>query len=450
MADRPRVLIVGAGFAGLWAARELGGEAADVTLIDRNNFHTFYPLLYQIGAAELEAVEIAYPVRGILRKHSNVRFFMAEARGLDLDGRAVETSRGRFPYDYLLLATGSVTHFFGVEGADRHAFPLRTLEEGLALRNHILARFEGAVREEDPAKRSRGLRFVIVGGGPTGVEFAGALAELVFGPLAKDFREVREEVSVVLVEARERLLPEMPERLGRYASRRLEKMGVELRLGGSVRRVTPEAVHLEDGTGIPTRTVAWTAGVRGDPDAAGWGLPTGRQGRVGTLPTLQLEGWPEVYVAGDLAYLELEGEAPPMVARVAIQQGEHAARNILRQIRGETPRPFRYRDSGMLAVIGRNSGVAHVYGRAFTGFLAWLLWLAVHIVKLIGFRNRLVVLVNWAWDYFFFERAVRLILPLGRLPPAAEPGASASREAAIPAGSAPGARRPPAPRSPGS
>lgn len=384
----------------------------EVTLIDRNNFHTFYPLLYQIGAAELEAVEIAHPVRAILRRHRNIRFLMAEARELDLEAQRLVTSRGELSYDHLVLATGSVAHFFGVDGAERYAFPLRTLEDGLAQRNHILSRFERGLDSRDPDTRARTLRFVIVGGGPTGVEFAGALVELLRGPMARDFPELAMHASVVLLEGRERLLPEMPRELGDYALRRLNSKGVDVRLHALVERVTPWAAVLADGERLPTETVTWTAGVRGDPDAERWGLPLGPQGRVRVEPTLQLPGHPEVRVIGDLAYVEQEGETVPMVAPVAIQQGEHVAKDLLRHLRGEPPRPFSYRDSGVLAVIGRNAAVARVHGRSFTGFFAWLLWLGIHIVKLIGFRNRLVVLINWAWDYFFFERAARLILPL--------------------------------------
>ncbi|MFQ5679544.1 MAG: NAD(P)/FAD-dependent oxidoreductase, partial [Gemmatimonadota bacterium] len=310
MAERPHVLIVGAGFGGLWAARRLGGKPVDVTLIDRRNFHTFFPLLYQIAAAEVEAVEIAYPVRGILRRHPNVRFFMAEARELDPERRRLHTSRGTFPYDFLVVATGSAPHFFGIPGGDEHAFPLRTLEDGLALRNHILARFEKALQEKEPARRGT-LRFVIVGGGPTGVEFAGALAELLFGPLAKDYPELRPDVSVVLVEARDRLLPEMPAKLGHYAARRLERMGVRVCLGARVREVTPAQVKLEGAPPLRTETVTWTAGMQGDPVARKWGLPTTRQGRVRVAPTLQVEGRPRVFVVGDLAHFEVRAEADP-------------------------------------------------------------------------------------------------------------------------------------------
>lgn len=416
MSEIPHVLIVGAGFGGLWAARALDGAPVRVTLVDRNNFHTFYPLLYQVGAAELDAVEIAQPVRKILRGQSNVRFRMAEVQDIDLDARVVTTDgqmEHEIPYDYLVLATGSTPHFFGIRGASEYAYTLRRLEDALAQRNHILTCFERAESESDAEERRRLLRFVIVGGGPTGVEYAGALVELFKGPMVKDHPRISAgDAQVVLVEALEHLLSGMSGRLGDYALRRLRKMGVDVRLGAKVAEVTARSVHLEDGSEIPAETVVWTAGVQGEPAASRWGLPTAKGGRIPVRETLQVEGRPRVYVIGDSASVSSDGEPLPMVAPVATQQGEHAAGNILRQVEGRELEPFEYRDKGMLATIGRRSAVAEVFGRTFTGFYAWVLWLLVHIVKLIGFRNRLVVLINWTWDYFFFERAVRLILPL--------------------------------------
>lgn len=410
----PRVVIVGAGFAGLRAARVLAGAPADVLLIDRRNYHTFLPLLYQVAASEVEPEAIAYPVRSILRVIRNSRFMMADVSRVDLESRALETDAGRVPYDVLILAIGSTSHYFNLRGAAEHAFPLKTLEEGVALRNHILSRFERAAHLQEASERGRVLTFTIIGGGPTGVEFAGALAELIWGPLVRDFRALdAREVSVVLIEAMDSLLPGMPARLSRYGAERLRRMRVEVRLGSPVARVAAEAVELVDGSLIPTETVVWTAGVRGDPEVQAWGLPVARGGRVAVLPTLQVPGHPEVYVAGDLAYLERDGRPLPQIAPAAIQQGEAAARNALRLLRGEDPQPFRYRDRGTMVTIGRNAAVAEVWGVAFTGFAAWVLWLGVHLVNLIGFRNRLLVLAGWAWDYVFYERAVRLIFPRG-------------------------------------
>lgn len=406
------MVIIGAGFAGLWAARGLANRSPGVLLVDRTNFHTFFPLLYQVAAAELEPEDIAHPVRSILRGAQNVRFALAEVRGVDLDQRTVDVGGESVPYDYLVVAPGSTSHFFGVPGAEEFAFPLRTLEEAVRLRNHILGCFERADREGDEGRRRAWLTFAIVGGGPTGVEFAGALAELIRGSMQRDYAHLDfREVRVVLLEALDSLLQAMPAKLGAYALRRLRKMGVEVRLDSPVARVTADGVELQDGAALPTRTVVWTAGVRGPPALEAWGLPVNRQALVEVDATLRVPGRPRVYVAGDAAAVA-GGESVPMLATSAIQEGETVARNILRQMRGEEPLPFEYEDLGTLAVIGRNAGVAHLFGRTtFTGFLAWALWLVIHIVRLIGFRNRFVVLSSWAVDYFLLERAVRLIFP---------------------------------------
>ena len=430
---RKRIVIVGAGFGGLWAARELAGEDLDVLLVDRNNFHTFYPLLYQVGASELEPADIARPVRAIFGEDRGVDFLMAEVTGVDLSGRRVLTDRGEVAYDRLVLAPGSTPRFFGIPGAEDHAFPLRSMEDALTLRNHVLARFEAAVRLTGAA-RERALRFVIVGGGPTGVEFAGAFCELIAGPLARDFADpAPEQARVILLEATDRILGGMPEPLGDYALQRLRDMGIDVRLSTAVEEVGPDCVLLADGSRVEADTVVWTAGFRGSVAAERWGLPTGGGGRVPVRPTLQLEEHADVYVVGDLAHPgAADGEdSLPMVAPAAMQQGERAAHNILRELSGRELRSFRYEDPGMLATIGRNKAVARVFGRNFRGFPAWVLWVGVHIAKLIGFRNRLVVLINWAWDYLFYERAVRLILPSGgsgRKPPARSASGDRSEE----------------------
>jgi NADH dehydrogenase len=405
------VVIVGAGFGGLWAARGLARTPFRITLIDRNNYHTFLPLLYQVAAAEVEPEEIVYPVRSILRPLRNADFLLAEVEKVDFTARTVKTSLGAVPYDYLILALGSTIHFFGVPGAAEHAFALKTLDDGIRLRNHILCCFE-RIAQLPLAERRRRLTFAIVGGGPTGVEFAGALAELLRGPLRRDHPQLDlREARVVLLEAREALLPTLPQRLGGYALERLHSMGVDVRLNAAVSQISAAAVHLKDGTVVDTETVVWTAGVRGEPAASTWGLPTDSNGRVLVLPTLEVSGAPEVYVIGDLARMLESGSPLPMIAPVAIQQGTAAARSILRREAGKEPLAFRYRDRGMMATIGRNAAVAYLAGRTFTGFPAWLVWLGVHLYKLIGFRNRLFVLINWAWDYFLYERTVRLILP---------------------------------------
>lgn len=410
--DRPRVVIVGAGFGGLWAARALANAPVDLLLLERNNYHTFLPLLYQVAAAEVEPESIVYPVRSILRRQENIRFFMSEMTGLDLEARQVKTPDHIFSYDFLILAVGSTSHFFGVAGAAEYAFPLKTLEDGIALRNHILYCFERALYESDPETRRRMLTFAIVGGGPTGIEYAGALAELIRGPLRRDYPELNmHEVSILLLEATERLLPGWPEKLQRYTEHRLRKMGVDVRTNTMVSEISGVALTLKDGAPIPTETVVWTAGVRGVYVGADNRIPITRQARVEVLPTLQVPGYPQVYVIGDLAY-QKDHDAPlPMIAPVAIQQGITAAENILRQLRREAPISFVYRDPGSMVTIGRNAAVVRLGKYTFTGFPAWVVWLAVHLYKLIGFRNRLLVLLGWAWDYLFFERTVRLIFP---------------------------------------
>lgn len=407
-----RVVIVGAGFGGLWLARELGGEPVDALVLDRNNFHVFWPLLYQVGAAEIEASEVAYPVRTILSRHANVRFQMAKVRGLDPARKVVRAGRREIPYDVLVLAPGSAPHFLGIPGAEEHAFPLKTLDDGLELRNQVLGRFERAAIEPDPEVRRRMLTFVIVGGGTTGVEFAGALRELIRSLLGRDYRELESVCTgVVVVEALDSLLTEFSPRLGEYARERLTAMGVDVRLGTKVEEILAGAVRLEGGGTIEADTVVWSAGVRGHPLAEAWGLPTTPKGTVRVEPTLQVEGHPDIFAVGDLAHLEQDGAPLPMVAPVATQQGRTAARNVLRRLRGEPLEAFRYRDPGRLATIGRNKAVAEIRGRSFTGFPAWALWAGAHLGKLIGFRNRLLVLANWLDDYLFYQRSFRLVMP---------------------------------------
>jgi NADH dehydrogenase len=392
--------------------RALAHSPVQAILLDRNNYHMFSPLLYQVAAAEVSAGDIVYPVRSIVRRIRNAEFCLAAVQRVDFVQRTVVTDHATIPFDYLILATGSVTNFYGVAGASLHAFLLKDVDQGLALRNHILRRFEYAMHAKDPEAQRRMLTFVIVGGGPTGVEFAGALAELIRGPLVKDYRHMDlTTVKVVLLEATNTLLADLPERLRTYAKTRLQRMGVDVRLRANVQRITSTEVFLSDGTVVPTETAVWTAGVRGDPLVKEWGVTTARNGRVEVLPTLQLAHHPNVYVVGDLALGMKDGQPLPMIAPVAIQQGVHAARNVARQIAGREPVPFRYRDPGAMVTIGRNAAVARLGKLSMTGFPAWLTWLSVHLAKLIGFRNRILVLINWAWDYFLYERAVRLILP---------------------------------------
>jgi NADH dehydrogenase len=411
--SRPRVVIVGAGFGGLWAAKVFAGMPVDVWVVDKNNYHSFLPLLYQVAAAELEPEDIIYPVRSILHKHPNLHFLMGEVTEIDADHHLVRMRDQNHPYDYLILSVGSKAHFYGVTGAAEHAFPLKTLEDAVLLRNHILCRFEGATVESNPKIRQQMLTFTIVGGGPTGVEFTGALAELVRKPLARDYPNLDiSQVHILLLEATNRLLTGLPERLHTYALKRFRRMGIDVQLNATVSQITSQSVILKDGRVFPTETVAWTAGVGGVSLPQNWDFPTRPNGQVDVLPTLQVPNHPNIYIIGDLAHVEQDGHPLLLIATVATQEGEWAARNVLRQITGTEPQPFRYRDPGMMVTTGRNAAVVQLRGLAFTGFPAWVIWVGVHLYRLIGFRNRLLVFINWAWDYIFFDRVVRLILPL--------------------------------------
>ena len=405
------MVIVGAGFGGLRAARRLARAPVRVTLLDRHNYHLFQPLLYQVATAGLGPEDIAHPVRGILRRQRNLRFRLAEVTGADLAARRLETSAGPVGYDALILAPGSATHWFGLDAVARHGFAMKSIEEAVAIRNHVLRQFELAVQTDDPHLRRARLSFVVVGGGPTGVESAGARSELVRIVLRKDFRELDpSEVRVLLLEATGALLPPMPSKLRDVAAETLRRKHVEVRFHARVVDFDGERVRLDGGEVIPARTLIWAAGARAAPLADRLGLPQAGQGRVRVRETLQAPERDEVFVIGDAAWLETEEGAPlPMMAPVARQQADVAADNAQRLLRGEPLRAFRYRDPGALATIGRNAAVARLGRFGFHGFLAWVLWLVVHIVLLIGFRNRLLVLINWAWDYFLYERAVRLV-----------------------------------------
>jgi NADH:quinone reductase (non-electrogenic) len=410
---RPRVVIIGAGFGGLWAARALRQAPADIIVVDRNNYHTFFPLLYQVAAAELEPEDIIYPVRSILHRYENIRFMMGEVTAIDTAQREVRMGSYSLPYDYLILSIGSKAHYFGVAGAEKYAYSLKTLDDAILLRNHILCRFEAANYEPDASLRQQMLTFTIVGGGPTGVEFAGALAELVRVPLQRDYPDLDfNRVSILLLEATDRLLNGVPERLHKYTLKQLTKMGVNVQLSSPVSQITSHAVVLKDGRAIPSETIVWTAGVGGVSLPQNWIFPTRRNGQVDVLSTLQLADHSDIYIVGDLAHVEQDGHPLQLIATVATQEGEWAARNIRRQIAGSEPELFQYHDPGMLAVTGRNAAAVRLGRFTFTGFLAWIIWLSVHIYRLIGFRNRLSVLINWAWDYLFYDRVVRLITPM--------------------------------------
>jgi NADH dehydrogenase len=408
---RPRVVIAGAGFGGLTCARALKKAPVDVLLVDRNNYHLFTPLLYQVASALLDPGEIARPVRQLIRPLRNADFMLAKITGVDLEQRRLLTEHGPLAYDYLVLASGSQSDYFGNASLVRHAFGLKDLDEGLAVRNRILMRFEEARWTDDRERRRMLLTFAVVGGGPTGVEMAGALSELIHLVLARDYRDLDLGlVRVVLLEAAGSLLGTFAEPLRDAARRSLEKKGVEVLLKAKVADVTANSISLADGHEIPASTVIWTAGVRASEVGSVLGLPLVRQARVQVLPTLQVTGHPEVFVIGDLAGAVDDGSPLPMLIPVAMQEGRHVAATIRDVLRGYGATNFRYKDPGIMATIGRNSAVAQLGPVRLTGFLGWLMWLTVHLVNVISFRSRVVVLVNWAWDYMFFDRPIRLIV----------------------------------------
>ena len=411
---RPRVVIAGAGFAGLTCARALKRAPVDVLLVDRNNYHLFTPLLYQVATAVLDPGEIARPVRAMIRPLPNSEFLLANVTGADLEQRLLLTDHGSLPYDYLVLATGSQSDYFGNASLKKHAFGLKDLDEGLAVRNRILKRFEESRWVSDREQRRSLLTFAVVGGGPTGVEMAGALSELISLVLRKDYRDLDLGlVRVVLLEAAGSLLGTFAAPLREAARRSLEKKGVEVLFNARVEDVTASSMRLADGHEILASTVIWTAGVRASEVGSALGLPLGRQARVQVMPTLQAPGHPQVFVIGDLAGAtdEKGGDAAlPMLIPVAMQEGRRVAATISELLRDYGATNFRFKDPGTMATIGRNSAVAQLGAVRLTGFLGWLMWLFVHLINVISFRSRVVVLLNWAWDYFFYDRPIRLIL----------------------------------------
>lgn len=413
-----RVVILGMGFGGVRAARALAGKGLDVLIIDRRNYHLFQPLLYQVATSSLEEESIAYPVRALIRGWKGVRFRLAEVAGVDFEKRLVRLSDGEVGYDYLIIAAGGATNFFGLQSVEQRAFQLKGLGHAVRLRNHILSVFEQADRDDDPDRRRALMTFVIVGGGPTGVEFAGALEELIHHELSRDFPGLdMGESRILLLEARDALLPPVPKELQLYSRKRLEGMGVEVHLNTQVSGAEDGKVLLADGTVIPSYTIVWSAGVQASPLAAELGLPRAAGGRIPVQPDLSLADRDNVFIIGDMAFLVQDGTPLPMVASVAMQQGEYAAHAILGRIKGEPAAPFRYRDKGAMAIIGRNSAVAKVFGVKMTGFIAWVVWLAIHLMFLVGFRNRLLVLLNWAYYYYFRAQQVRLITDGNGKPP---------------------------------
>ncbi|NTV64287.1 MAG: NAD(P)/FAD-dependent oxidoreductase [Oscillochloris sp.] len=394
------------------AARTLAGKDVDVLMIDRNNYHGFWPLLYQVATAGLEPESVAYPVRAIVRRFSNVSFMMAEVTHIDFAAKLVHTPTLALPYDYLIIAAGSANNYFGNDQLAKRTYGLKDLDDAERLRNHVLSNFEYAVSEQDPAIRRRLMTLVIVGGGPTGVELAGAFIELVHHVLIRDYPMLDiSEAQVVLVEAGPHILSAFPESLRRSALQRLSQMGVEVRLNTNVASVDENGVTFGDGSQLTTGSVVWAAGVRAAHLADHLGVKLARAARVPVQPTLNLAEHSDVFVIGDMAYLETykPGMAYPMIAPVAVQMAERAAKNILARTRRRPMRPFVYFDKGNMATIGRRGAVLDAFGIRMSGYLAWMGWLLVHLMFLVGFRNRVIVLLNWAYSYFTYDRGVRLI-----------------------------------------
>jgi NADH:ubiquinone reductase (H+-translocating) len=407
----PHIVIVGGGFAGLWATRALRKAPLRITLIDRGNHHVFQPLLYQVATAGLSAPNIAAPLRHILRKQKNVTVLLGEVAGFDPGAKRLRLGDGRtLDFDHLLLAAGATHAYFGHDDWAQHAPGLKTLDDALAIRRRILTAFERAEACDDPEERAAWLRFVIVGGGPTGVELAGTLAEIARHTLHGEFRRIDpRQAQVLLVEAGSRVLASFPESLSEKARAQLHALGVDVRTGAQVSAIDADGVRVGD-TRIAARTVLWAAGIAASPLARDLGVPLDRAGRVRVEADLSVPGHPDIFVAGDLAAIESDGKPVPGVAPAAKQMGRHVANVIRARMRGESTPAFRYRDYGNLATIGRMAAVVDLRGFGFSGLLAWWFWLAAHVFFLIGFRNRLVVLIDWAQAYWSYQRSARIIL----------------------------------------
>ncbi len=417
VANPPHVVIVGGGFGGLAAAKALRRAPVRITLIDKRNHHLFQPLLYQVATAGLVGANIAQPIRRILRRQKNVTVLLEEVTQVDPAAREMRlTDRSRLAYDYAILATGVGHSYFGHPEWEEHAPGLKTLEDALEVRRRVLLAYERAEAESDPAKRAAWLTFAVIGAGPTGAETAGALAEIARHTMAGDFRRFDpKDARILLLEGADRVLLTYAQSLSDKARRQLENLGVEVRLGARVEAVDSRGVTIEGNGGaaderIETQTVVWAAGVAASPLGASLGAPLDRAGRVEVTPTLEVPGHDGTFVVGDLAHLEQDGRPVPGVAPAAMQQGWHAAACIRRRLAGRAPQPFRYKDRGSMATIGRKSAVAEIGGLKLSGLPAWLAWLSIHIFFLIGFRNRFVVLFEWAWSYLTYQRSARLIL----------------------------------------
>jgi NADH:quinone reductase (non-electrogenic) len=408
--SRPHVVILGGGFGGLYAAKALRRAPVRVTVVDRRNHHLFQPLLYQVATAGLNPADIAAPIRSILRTQANTSVLMAEAVSVDVPGRRVVLADGEIGYDYLIVATGATHSYFGNDAWATHAPGLKTIEDALDIRRRVFLAYENAEREPDASRRREWMTFVIVGAGPTGVEMAGALAEISRHALSREFERIDpRSARIILVEGTSRVLPPYPPALSDKARRQLERLGVEVWTEAKVTSIDERGVSLGEER-IAARTVVWAAGVQASPLARSLGVPLDRAGRVLVAPTLAIPGREDVFAIGDLAALEQERKPVPGVCPAAMQEGRHAAHNVVRAIRGEPLEAFRYLDKGSFATIGRGAAVADIPGGIrIWGFLAWAAWLGIHIFFLIGFRNRVLVLFQWAYSYLTFRRGARLI-----------------------------------------
>jgi NADH dehydrogenase len=408
----PRVVIIGGGFAGLWATRGLAKAPVEVMLLDRRNHHLFQPLLYQVATAGLSAPDIAAPLRHILRRQRNVEVRLAQVVGIDTKAHRVALDDGtQIDFDYLVLACGATHGYFGHDEWARHAPGLKTLDDALSIRRRLLLAFERAEAATDPAERDAWLSFAIVGGGPTGVELAGTLAEIARHTLRREFRHIDPATARVrLIESGPRVLSAFPESLSAAARRQLERLGVEVTTGSPVTAITAEGYRLGESF-VRANTVLWAAGVAASPLGGLLDVERDRAGRVPVLPDLSVPGHADIFIAGDLASLKQpDGKPVPGVAPAAKQMGAHVANVIRARLRGASAAPFRYRDYGNLATIGRMAAVVDLHGLRFSGIVAWWFWLSAHVFFLIGFRNRIIVLINWAWAYFTYQRHARIVL----------------------------------------
>lgn len=408
--QKPHIVIIGAGFGGIRAARKLSKLDVRITLIDKHNYHLFQPLLYQVSTATLSIDDIAYPVRAMVKAKKNILFRMGEVTNVDFATKTVYIDSNEISYDYLIVAPGGTTNFFGIDSIEKNSLGLKSLDEAVNLRNHILHKFEMASYENDPEKRRALLTFIVVGGGPTGVESAGALSELIYLVMAKEYPTLNfKEVRIVLVEASDKVLAAMPKELQEATIEKLIRKHVEVRLCVQVTDYDGQRLTIRGGEIIPTHTVIWAAGVKASALASSLTCEHDSAGRIMVNKYLQIPDHPEVFAIGDAVHFQQDSRPLPMIAPVAIQQADTACQNISNLLAGKELREFTYKDVGSMATIGRNAAVVNMGKVKLDGFVAWAIWLFVHILRLVDFRNRFVVFTKWVWEYLFYERLVRLI-----------------------------------------